>query len=838
MIGEVGGGGVGIIELVSVIVVLNDCVSARVKGHSLGGRGAVCSPNVEIVVVLVAADGIAVGAVELADGGIIVEVGAAKGLVIRDPVAVEGHVHVVGRGVDLGPHAGGIGLGAVQGVEGGLVHDQVAAFGEVGGGGDLLIAAVQSGNGKRAEGVEGVQGGAAAVGIVGRTGLQAEGLAGDGIRHLGGGPAEEGIALERSRSGRQGDGVAGHAGDGAAEGLTVGLVGQGEGLLLGEVDPDDGVLGGVDVEGIAVLHHVCRAGDDGIAGGVVAAVGGGGDQIADAGGEGAEGRAAVRAGFDGQVKGSVGGVGLDAEALAVVELAPGGVVAQTEEGGAGMAGMGVDEGRQRDAVFGVVLGLGLVAGNDHLEVLAALLGIQGKDGGEGVARLNLERRSNADRVIAGVGDGSGLGGHQGAGSGVRVAAGQVGGVLVDLQGVAQILLEGADGEGLDHLLARSGEDVGDQGVVHGQRDPALGGVAGEAGAVVLVEVVVGVQAIHREEHDGVAQIGGVLIGDVVVAAVGVAVVAPGVLDDPGAVGGGRGAAGEVGLAVVVVPADDGDAVVRAVVVALVGVHVAVSAIETLIGCFVIVAEEACAVFHDILLDRSGVGRLDPVHACDMADVVGIGVFGINGAVFRAFGISQGGFGLAGRADPAHHRQSRLISVAADVHVGFAFEDGAVAAGQVVLVIGVGVVEIGKVVLRQVQIRRCSLAGAADLHLVFDHERLDRRHCTKGPAGAVLAVLSLILDRGDVSIVHTVVGGGQLPGRAAGRLIAAAQLQTVGRMNDHAVGGGSLLGFFGPLGHRCMFFPGRLRRGNRLRSHSRGEKAQDQNHRKQHRQKSV
>ena len=672
-------------------------------------------------------------------------------------------------------------------MEGGLVHDQVAALSEVGGGGDLLIAAVQSGNGKRTEGIEGVQGGAAAVGIVGRAGLQAEGLAGDGIRHLGGDPAEEGIALERSRSGRQGDGIAGHAGDRAAEGLTVGLVGQGEGLLLGEVDPDDGVLGGVDVEGIAVLHHVCRAGDDGIAGGVVAAVGGGGDQIADAGGEGAEGRAAVRAGFDGQVKGGVGGVGLDAEALAVVELAPGGVVAQTEEGGAGMTDVGVDEGRQLGAVFGVVLGLGLVAGNDHLEVLAALLGFQGEDGGEGVARFNLERRSNADRVIAGVGDRAGLGGHQGAGGGVRVAAGQVGGVLVDLQGVAQILLEGADGEGLDHLLARSGEDVGDQRVVHGQRDPALGGVAGEAGAVVLVEVVVGVQAVHREEHDGVAQIGGVLIGDVVVAAVGVAVVAPGVLDDPGAVGGGLGEAGEVGLAVVVVPADDGDAVVRAVVVALVGVHVAVSAIEALIGCFVIVAEEAGAVFHDVLLDRVHVGRLDPVHAGDVADVVGIGVLGVDGAGFGAFGIGQSGFGLAGRADPAHHRQGGLVAVAAHVHVGFAVEDGAVAAGQVVLVIGIAVIKIGEVILGEIQIRRRDFAGVADLHLVLDHVRLNWRHRTEGPAGAVLAVLRLVLDRGDAAFVHAVVGRGEVPVLAAGRLLSGAQLQAVGRVDLHAVG---------------------------------------------------
>ena len=740
--------------------------------------------------------------------GIIVEVGVAKGLVIRDPVAVEGHVHVVGRVVDLGPHTGGIGLGAVQGVEGGLVHDQVAAFGEVGGGGDLFIAAVQSGNGKRAEGVEGIQGGVAAVGIVGGAGLQAEGLAGDGIRNLGGGPAEAGIALERSRSGRQGDGVAGHAGDGAAEDFAVGLVGQGEGLLLGEVDPDDGVLGGVDVEGIAVLHHVCRAGDDGIAGGVVAAVGGGGDQIADAGGEGAEGRAAVRAGFDGQVKGSVGGVGLDAEALAVVELAPVGVVAQTEEGGAGMAGMGVNEGRQRDAVFGVVLGLGLVAGNDHLEVLAALLGFQGEDGGEGVARLNLERRSNADRVIAGVGDGSGLGGHQGAGGGVRVAAGQVGGVLVDLQGVAQVFLESADGEGLDHLLARSGENVGDQGVVHGQRDPALGGVAGEAGAVVLVEVVVGVQAVHREEHDGVAQIGGVLIGDVVVAAVGVAVVAPGVLDDPGAVGGGRGEAGEVGLAVVVVPADDGDAVVRAVVVALVGVHVAVSAIAALIGCFVIVAEEAGAVFHDVLLDRGHIGRLDPVHAGDVADVVGVGVLGVDGAVGGALGIGQCGFGLAGRADPAHHRQGGLVAVAAHIHVGFALEDGAVAAGQVVLVIGVGVVEVGEVVLRQIQVRRRGLAGVADLHLVFDHVRLNGRHRAEGPAGAVVAVLHLVLDGGDPALVHAVEGLWQIPGLAAGRLLAGAQLQAVGRVDLHAVRDGRICGGSGGRcgkGIACRFF---------------------------------
>ena len=376
------------------------------------------------------------------------------------------------------------------------------------------------------------------------------------------------------------------------------------------------------------------------------------------------------------------------------------------------------------AVFEVFLGLALVHGNDHLEAVAGLLrGFQREDGGELVARLYLEGIGNADRMIAAVGDRAGLGGHQRAGGGIGVGAGQIRRVLVDLKRIAHVLLERADGEGLDGLVPGGGEHVGDQGAVLRQGDPAFGHVAGEAGTVVLIEVVVGIQRFHREEHDGVPQIGGILIGDVGVAVVGVGIVAPGVLDDPGAVVLGLAEAGEIGLAVVVVPAHQGDAVVGAVVVAGAGADVAVGAACALIGGSVVVADEGRAELLQVLLDGVDVGRFNPVHAGDVADVVAVGVLGVEGAARGGLGVGEIRVLLAGGGDPAHQRQRRLVAVAAHAEVG-GVQNGAVAVGEAVLVVGVGVGEVGKLVLGQIQIRGGGDAAVADRHLIFDHVGFD------------------------------------------------------------------------------------------------------------------
>ena len=375
------------------------------------------------------------------------------------------------------------------------------------------------------------------------------------------------------------------------------------------------------------------------------------------------------------------------------------------------------------AVFGVFLVLALVHGDDHLEAVTGLLGFQGEDSGELVPRLHLEGGGNADRMIAGVGNGAGLGGHQGAGGGVGAGAGQIGRILVDLQLVAHVFFQGTDGEGLHRFVTGGGKHVGNQGAVLCQGDPALGAVAGKAGAVVLVKVVVCVQGVHGEEHDGVAQIGGVFIGDVGVAVVGGGAVAPGVLDDPGAVARRLGQTGEIGLAVVVVPAHQGDSMVGAVVVAGRGADVAVGAADALIGRVVVIADECGAELLKILLDRAYVGGLDPVHAGDVADIVGVGVLGVDGAAGRGFGVGKVCLLLAGCADPAHQRQRRFVAVAAHIQVR-GIQDRAVTVGEAVLIVGVGIGEIRQVILRKIHVCGGGNAAFTDGHLVFDHIRFN------------------------------------------------------------------------------------------------------------------
>ena len=172
-----------------IVIVLNNCVSAAVKAHCLGGGGTGFAPDVEVIAVLVAADGVAVAAVELAGFGVIVEVGGPVLRGVGDPLAADSDAQIVRGRIDGRPHTAGAGLGAVQGAKGALVYDQISALGELRGGADPGVAAVLARHGKATEGIQGVQRGIAAVRIVGRARLKAQGLIGDRIEHGCGDPA-------------------------------------------------------------------------------------------------------------------------------------------------------------------------------------------------------------------------------------------------------------------------------------------------------------------------------------------------------------------------------------------------------------------------------------------------------------------------------------------------------------------------------------------------------------------------------------------------------------------------------------------------------------------------
>ena len=310
-------------------------------------------------------------------------------------------------------------------------------------------------------------------------------------------------------------------------------------------------------------------------------------------------------------------------------------------------------------------------------------------------------------------------------------------------------------------MALGGEHVGDLGVVGGEAHV----VVDVQGAVVLVDVLVPIHGLRLEEHAGLIIGGGVLVGDIVVAVLGVgggvAGGAPGVLDDPGAVVLRLGVAGEIVLGVVVVPAHQGDAVVGAVLVgAVVGpvldAAIGAGAIGGVIGGVEVVAEEGGAVFQQGPLHGVPVRGGDPVHVGDVGHVVGVGILGVNGGSHTGLVVSQGGKLLAGGALPAHQGQSGLVAVAADVQMGLA-EHGAVARGEAIFVVGVGVGKVGQVVFGQIQVGGGGLAGGSHGDPMLNHVCLDGGHGAEGPAGAIG---SLVLDRGIPALLRGVEVGGQ------------------------------------------------------------------------------
>ena len=396
------------------------------------------------------------------------------------------------------------------------------------------------------------------------------------------------------------------------------------------------------------------------------------------------------------------------------------------------------------------LGGGVVGDVDVLAVVGVSGGsAQGEDHREGVARGQRNGIVQGDGEVAGVFKVAVLRGHQRAGAGVAR-----GGVLVDLEGVGGSLVPGGDGHSLEALGALGGKDVGDLAVV------AHALIVHEvAGAVVLIAVGVIVEVGDLVEVASVVQRSGVLVGEVEVTALAPGG-APGVLDDPGAVGAGSVGGLEVGLGVVIVPADDRDGVVGVlVVVGAVGGRLleAVGAgggVE--VGISMVVADGGSAVFHDGFLDGVAVGGGDPGHVGDVGYVVVICVLGVQTGGGGVAVLERGGR-LGGGTRPAHQREGRHRTVAAQIQEGGANGLGGVAGQHAQLIVSIGVVEPGQMVFGKVHAGGGGCAGILVDDAVLDHVGLDGGHGAEGPAGAVGV---LVLDGGDVTVVAGVIAAGE------------------------------------------------------------------------------
>ena len=563
--------------------------------------------------------------------------------------------------------------------------------------------------------------------------------------HGGGGPARELIAIDGGGRGGQSDDVL-DVGGVAADGGAQGLVGHGVLGLDREDDLDGAVAGGVDGDDVAVDGNRGGAGGHLGVGDVVAALRAGGDLVAVDG----NGAVAGVVGDGGHGVAGVVGVGLDAEVAVAGHVGPG-AVGFLVVGGVAMVGMG--------PLAPGDLGGGVIGDVDVLAVVGVGAGrAQGEDHGKAVAGGQGDGRIQGDGIVAGILEVAVLGAHQRAGAGIAAA-----GVLIDLHGVGGGLVPGGDGDRLQALGAVGREDVGNLAVV------AHGLIVGNvAGAVVLVAVGVIVQIADLVEEAGVVQRGAVLIGEVEVAALAPGA-APGVLDDPGAVGAGAVGGLEVGLGVVVVPAHDGDGVVAVLVAAGAvggGLLEAVgggAGVE--IGVGVVIADGGRAVLHDGFLDGVAVGRGNPGDVGHVGDVIVVGVLRIQ-AGGRGVAVLQRGGRLRGGTCPAHHSEGGHRAVAALIEVGVAQRLGGVAGQHAQLVVSVGVVEPGKMQLGEVHAAGGGRAGIVVDDAVLDHVGFDGGHGAEGPAGTVGI---LVLDSGDVAVAAAVVAAGEGRSDRVGRV---------------------------------------------------------------------
>ena len=844
-------GGVVVDAGVGLLIEANDgaALAGGVSGRAVGVGQVVIALAVNLIVQ------IALGGIEPGQrrGGGIEVLGGIQAHVLADRFVIEGIACSAAGGLpqDLGQVGGGGRAGAV-GVDGHGNRRQIVVAGDnriahrvAGRAGDAVLGdedefpAVCRGIGELIDdralvdlhaGIDGVIGGAFQR-VDRRAGGVEGGLLG-GLLHRGLGPADEAPALVFGGRGGQDHVVAAVAGHGLID-RAAGHVSDGDGFLRREVDAHGAVFRSGDGEDVAVPGHGRLAHEDLCAGGIVA----GGRRRGDGSAVDGDGAPGVVVGNGGEVEENVVGVGLDAVVAVVRAVGPLAVGLLIV---GGVAVVGVDPGAPGDDAA-VVEG-GIVRGVDVLAVFVGGGAALGDDHGEGIARKQGDRGIQPDGIIAGEGQGAGLGGHLRAGGGVADS-----GVLVDLHGVVQALVPAAQADGAQGFVALGGEDVGNLGsvgkalVVIRAGGPALAEADHVAGAVVLVVVGVIVDRLGVVEVDIALEDGGVLIGDPAVAAVELTG-APGVLAQPRAVL-GRLVRGEQRPGDAVVPADQGDGVVGPLVAAALlaggvdgaGVGVGVAGL--------IVADVAGAVVHDGLLDGVDVGGRDPFGVLDVGHIVVVGVLAVQaGAVDRAGPVvGQGCHGFIGHAGPALQGIGGHFAVAALVEAGV-LRGGLVAGQHALGVIGTGVVEEAVLRLGEVQAGRGGRAGS-DGDAFLDHVALHAGHGCVGPAGAVGV---LVLDGGAPALIAVIplAGKGAVrPGKvhAVDGIGLAAKVglrHAVGAvmvLMDEAVVGGLGNSGFGGWG---LGSGGFVLRADVLSGDDGGEYAEDENEGQKHRQNSL
>ena len=174
----------------------------------------------------------------------------------------------------------------------------------------------------------------------------------------------------------------------------------------------------------------------------------------------------------------------------------------------------------------------------------------------------------------------------------------------------------------------------------------------------------------------------------------------------------------------------------------------------------VVADVACAVFHDGLLDGILIGGRNPDRVLDVGHVGAVGVLAVQAGGRNRAGLAVGqvGGGLVRDAGPALQGIGGHFAVAALIQAAVA-RRGLIAGQHALGVIGVGVVEEAVLRLGQVQLGGSSGTGA-DADAVLDHVGLDAAHGCVSPAGAVGV---LVLDGGDPALIAAVPLAGQVAG---------------------------------------------------------------------------
>ena len=271
--------------------------------------------------------------------------------------------------------------------------------------------------------------------------------------------------------------------------------------------------------------------------------------------------------------------------------------------------------------------------------------------------------------------------------------------------------------------------------------------------------------------------GGVRVGDVAVAAVKITR-APAVLADPRAVGTGL-VRRELRGSDAVVPADDGDRVVRPFMRAAVLAGIVDRADVGVGAAGLVIADVACTVLHDRFLDGIDVRRGDPDGVLNVADVRAVRVLTVEtGAVDRArLAVLQSGDGFACRAGPALQGVRGHFAVAALIQAGVV-RRGFIAGQHALGVVGAGVVEEAVLRLGQIQTRRGGRAGS-DRDAVLDHVAFNTGDRGVRPARTVRV---LVFHGGDQIQIAAVVLRGQrvargfFAGETVVRLHVAAQIR--------------------------------------------------------------